>query len=82
MSYQTMRGLGAFGKGPPMPPPEPPPPDIAPTISPEVELDILRQTLPTAQPEPSAMRSYAMPLLVGGSVLLLGTIGLILMLRV
>jgi len=52
-----------------------------PTISAQEELDILRQTLPTQELESSFLRANAMPILVGGSVLLLGTIGLILMVR-
>jgi len=78
----TYTGLGTFGKGMMAPPPTPPPEDIAPTITPEEELAILQATLPAPEPEPSFIRRNAMPLFVGGGVLLLGTLGLILMVKI
>ena len=78
-------GLGNFGKGKMAmapPPAAPPPEDLAPTITPEEELAILQATLPAPEPEASFIRRNAVPLFVGGGVLLLGTIGLILMVKI
>jgi hypothetical protein len=81
MSY-VAKNFGMFGKGMVAPPPPPPPEDIAPTITPEEEQAILQQTLPLPEPEQSFLARNAMPLLVGGSVLILGTIGLIVMIKI
>jgi len=81
MSYVT-RNFGAFGKGMVAPPPPPPPEDIAPIITPEEEQQILQETLPLPEPEESFLARNAMPLIIGGSVLLLGTVGLVIMLKV
>jgi hypothetical protein len=81
MSY-VARNFGYFGKGMMAPPPPAPPPDDAPIITPEEEQKILQETLPLPVPEPSFLRRNAMPLLVGGSVLLLGTSGLVIMIKV
>lgn len=81
MSY-VARNFGMFGKGMVAPPPPPPPEDIAPIITPEEEQAILQQTLPLPEPEQSFLARNAMPLLIGGSVLVLGTIGLIVMIKI
>lgn len=78
----TARNFGAFGKGMVAPPPPPPPEDIAPILTPEEEQAILQQTMPLPEPEPSFLARNGLPLIIGGSVLLLGTIGLIFMLKV
>lgn len=80
MSY-VARNFGVFGKGM-MAPPPPPPEDIAPIITPEEEQKILQQTLPLPEVEQSFLARNAMPLMIGGSVLVLGTIGLIVMLKI
>lgn len=81
MSY-VGRGLGVFGKGMVAPPPPPPPEDIAPIITPEEEMAILQENLPLPEPEESFLARNAMPLILGGSVLLLGTIGLVVMIKI
>ena len=81
MSY-VARNLGMFGKGMMAHPPPPPPEDIAPIITPEEEQQILQQTLPLPEPEESFLARNAMPLMIGGSVLVLGTIGLIVMIKI
>jgi len=63
-------------------PPTPPPTDIAPTISPEEEAAILQATLPIPEPEPSFIRRNAIPLFVGGGVLLFGIIGMVLLIKI
>lgn len=79
--YET---FGGFGKGfiPPPPPPTAPEDPTAPTITPEEEAAILEALLPIPEPEPSFLRRNAVPLFVGGGFLLLGTIGMLLMIRV
>jgi hypothetical protein len=52
-----------------------------PTISPEEELAILQATLPIPQPQASFIRRNAVPIFVGGGVLLLGLLGMILMIK-
>ena len=47
-------------------------------ITPEEELEILNQYLPPPEIEPSFVRRNAKPVLIGGSVLLLGALGMIL----
>jgi hypothetical protein len=81
-NYRTY--LGGFGKGGPALPPPPPPPPVptGPTITPEEELAILQATMPIPEPEPSFIRRNAVPMFVGGGVLLLGTIGLILLVKI
>lgn len=74
--------LGAFGKGAMVPPPEPPPEDLSPTISVEEEQAILNATLPFPEPEPSFLRRNAVPLFVGGGVLVLGVVGMIFLIKV
>lgn len=76
--YKT---FGGFGKGVAPPPPPPPDPE-APTITPEEEAAILQATLPVPEPEPDFLRRNAVPLFVGGGILLLGVIGMFLMIRV
>lgn len=78
--YST--GFGYFGKGVVAPPPAPPPEDIAPTITPEEELAILQATLPIPEPEPSFIRRNAVPLFVGGGVLVMGMLGMVLLIKV
>lgn len=51
-------------------------------ITPDIEQQILQQTIPFAEPEPSFIRRNALPLFLGGGVLLLGIIGMFLMLKV
>lgn len=80
--FNGVSGLGNFGKGMVAPPPAPPPEDLAPTITPEEEQAILAATLPIPEPEPSFLRRNAVPLFVGGGVLVLGVIGMILMIRI
>jgi len=77
-----MSTLGFFGKGAIAPPPAPPPEDIAPTISPEEERAILAATLPLPEPEPSFIRRNAIPLFVGGGILVAGTLGMLLLIRI
>ena len=77
-----MSTLGFFGKGAIAPPPKQPPEDLAPTISPEEEQAILAATLPLPEPEPSFIRRNAIPLFVGGGVLVVGTLGMLLMIRI
>jgi hypothetical protein len=72
--------IGGFGKGVMAPPPEAPPEDL-PTITPEEEQAILEATLPIPEPEPSFIRRNAVPLFVGGGVLVLGVLGMILMIK-
>ena len=78
--YET---FGGFGKGfippPPLPAPEDP---TAPTITPEEEAAILEALLPIPEPEPSFLRRNAIPIFIGGGVLIFGTIGMLLMIRV
>ena len=81
MSY-VARNFGYFGKGSKQASPQPPPEDIAPIITPGEEQAILQETLPLPEPERSFLARNAMPLLIGGSVLLLGTVGLVIMLKV
>ena len=76
-----MSNLGFFGKGAVAPPPEPPPEDLAPTITPEEELEILNQSLPPPEIQPSFIRRNVKPVLLGGSVLLLGALGMILLIK-
>jgi len=64
------------------PPPAPPPEDLAPTISPEEEMAILEALLPIPEPEPSFIRRNAIPLFVGGGVLVLGIAGMVLMIKI
>lgn len=52
------------------------------TITPEEEAAILQATLPVPVPEPDFLRRNALPLFVGGGVLLLGIVGMFLMLKV
>ena len=59
-----------------------PPEDISPTISPEEEQAILDAVLPIPAPEPSFIRRNAVPLFIGGGALTLGTIGMILMVKI
>jgi len=54
----------------------------APTITPEEEAAILEAMLPIPEPEPSFLRRNAIPIFVGGGVLIFGTIGLLLMIKV
>lgn len=75
--YET---FGGFGKG--VKPPPPPEDPTAPTITPEEEAAILQATLPIPEPEPSFLRRNAVPIFVGGGVLILGTIGMLLMIRI
>jgi hypothetical protein len=77
----SIGNLGGFGKSSVVPPPMPPE-DLGPTITPEEELAILEELMPGMEPQPSFLRRNAMPLLVGGGVLLLGTLGLVLMVKV
>jgi hypothetical protein len=70
------------GKGAYTPPPAPPPEDLRPTITPEEEQAILAATLPIPEPEPAFVRRNAVPLFVGGGVLILGILGMILMIRI
>jgi len=77
--YET---FGGFGKGFAPPPPPPPEDPTAPTITPEEEAAILQATLPIPEPEPSFLRRNAVPLFVGGGILVLGTVGMLLMIRV
>ena len=74
-----MSNLGFFGKGYIAPPPEPPPEGIGPTITPDEELAILNAHLPPPEIEPSFVRRNVKPVLIGGSVLLLGALGMILL---
>lgn len=77
--------LGEFGKSKKSfvtPPPAPPPEDLAPTISPEEEMAILEALLPIPEPEPSFIRRNAIPLFVGGGVLVLGIAGMVLMIKI
>jgi len=53
-----------------------------PTISPEEEAAILAATLPLPEPEPSFIRRNAIPLFVGGGVLVLGITGMFLMIKI
>ena len=83
------RNFGYFGKsenkgskGAMTPPPAPPPEDLRPTITPEEEQAILSATLPIPEPEPSFVRRNAVPLFVGGGVLILGILGMILMIKI
>ena len=78
----TFKGLGTFGKGFVAPPPKPPPEDTAPTITPAEEQAILEATLPIPEPEPSFLPRNAIPLFVGGGVLVLGMLGMILLIRI
>ena len=55
--------------------------DIDPLISPTEEQAILEQTLPIPEPEPSFLRRNAIPLFVGGGVLILGILGMVLLIR-
>jgi len=71
----------SFVMPPPTPPP-PPPEDLAPTISPEEEMAILEAMLPIPEPEPSFIRRNAIPLFVGGGVLVLGIAGMVLMIKI
>ena len=52
-----------------------------PTITPQEEMDILNVTLPPVEIEPSFVRRNAKPVLIGGSVLVMGALGMILLLR-
>lgn len=70
-----------FGKSVVAPPPAPPP-DNAPTITPEEEAEILAATLPVPEPEMSFLARNAVPLMLGGGVLMLGTLGMFLMIKV
>ena len=79
--------LGEFGGGGSKksvvaPPPAPPPEDLAPTISPAEEMAILEAMLPIPEPEPSFIRRNAIPLFVGGGVLVLGIAGMIMMIKI
>jgi hypothetical protein len=80
MSYYPT--LGDFaGKAVMAPPPKPPPAPDAPIITPEEEMAIIQATMPVAVPEPSFLRRNAVPIFVGGGILLLATLGMILMLK-
>jgi hypothetical protein len=81
-SMGSLGDIGSFGKGYMAPPPEAPPEDLAPTISVEEEQAILAATLPMPEPEPSFIRRNAVPLFVGGGVLVLGVVGMIFMIRI
>ena len=77
--------LGYFGKGsftPPPPPPPPPPPDTGPTITASEEQKILQQTLPLIAPEPSFLSRNKTPILLGGTVLILGIIGMVVLVKI
>ena len=74
--------LGNFGKGGMATPPPAPPEDLGPTISPEEENAILAATLPVPEPEVSFLTRNAVPLMLGGGVLLLGTLGMVLLIKV
>ena len=77
-----MANLGFFGgKGQPHPAPAPPPEDLSPTITPEEELMILNETLPQPEVQASFVRRNVKPLLLGGSVLVLGALGMILLIK-
>lgn len=53
-----------------------------PTITPEEEAAILEAMLPIPEPEPSFLRRNAIPLFLGGGVLILGAIGMLLMVKI
>jgi len=53
-----------------------------PIISPEEELAILKATFPIPKPQASFLRRNAVPIFVGGGVLLLGLLGMILMVKI
>ena len=76
-----MANLGFFGKGVSAPPPAPPPEDLSPTITPEEELAILNETLPDPEISGSFLKRNAKPVLLGGSVLILGALGMILLVK-
>lgn len=81
-NFRGVGGLGAFGKGAVAPPPEPPP-EIAPTLTPEEEQAILQSmqttNLTVVEPSDSFIQRNKMPLIIGGGVVTLATLGLILM---
>ena len=77
-----MTNLGFFGKGVSTPPPEPPPEDLSPTITPEEELEILNETLPQPEISQSFIRRNVKPLFLGGTVLVLGALGMIVLIQV
>jgi hypothetical protein len=83
-NLSSFSNLGTFGKGKGFvaPPPAPPPEDIVPTITPEEEMAILEATLPIPEPEPSFIRRNAVPLFVGGGVLVLGMLGMVLLIKI
>jgi hypothetical protein len=84
-NLSSFNDLGTFGKGKGYyapPPPKPPPEDIVPTITPEEEMAILEATLPIPEPEPSFIRRNAIPLFVGGGVLVLGMLGMVLLIKI
>jgi hypothetical protein len=76
--------LGYFGKGAftPPPPPPPPHPDTGPTITAIEEQMILQQTLPLIAPEQSFLSRNKTPILLGGTVLILGVIGMVVLVKI
>lgn len=56
--------------------------DMSPTITPDEEQAILQATLPIPEPDPSFLRRNAVPLFVGGGVLVLGVVGMILLIKI
>jgi len=51
-------------------------------VTPQVEQEIIRETIPPPKPQASFIRRNAIPLFVGGGVLILGVIGMLLLIKV
>lgn len=56
--------------------------NMQPVITPAEENAILNATLPLPPPEPSFLRRNAVPLMVGGGALVVGTLGMILLVKI
>lgn len=56
--------------------------ELQPIVTLEEEAAILNATLPLPPPEPSFLRRNAVPLFAGGGALVLGTLGMILLIKI